>query len=60
MENQIPRESLLFIVIALVGYGVKVIETQVIIGIVCLVLGAGLLVLRAYLKKLGWDIAGRK
>jgi len=59
MENLVPKESLLFITIALVGYGVKVIETNFIYGLIALVLGAGCLIGRAILKKQGFDISGR-
>ena len=59
MDNVLPKESLLFIVMALVGYGMKVIDTNTLIGIGCMIVGAGLIVLRAYLKKKGWEIAGK-
>lgn len=60
MENLVPKESLLFITIALVGYGVKIIETNFIYGLIAFILGAGCLIGRAYLKKQGFDIAGKK
>ena len=60
MENTIPKESLLFIVVVLSGYGVKVIDTNIVNGIIALVVAAGLLILRAYLKKQGWEISGKR
>lgn len=61
MDNQIPKESLLFVAVLLGGYAASALNAgNVLYGIGAAILTAGVIVLRAYLKKLGWDIAGKK
>lgn len=53
------KELLLGISIFLAGYGVKIIDSNTLLGIGLLLVAAGLFILRAYLKKKGWELAGR-
>ena len=60
MKDLLPKESLLYISVALTGYGINALGTEFWQGLLALVLGAGCLVGRAYLKKQGFDLAGKK
>ena len=60
MDNIIGKETLLFIIIALSGYGVNHLNDNPLYGFGALGLSAVLLIVRAYLKKQGWDLAGKK
>ncbi len=59
MNNILGKETLLFIVITLSGYGVGVIDTDPLRGVGALLLSAILLIVRAYLKKKGYEISGK-
>ena len=50
-DSLLLGDTLLFIATALIAFGVKVIETQFLYGIISLIVAAGIWVARAYLKK---------
>ena len=57
MNNLLPKETLLFIIITITGYGASVLTTDLGKGLLCLGIGAILIVARAYLKKQGFPVA---
>ena len=57
MDNIIGKGLLMTVATALVGAGVVLITTQFWFGLLALVIGAGVYVLREYLKKKGYPVS---
>jgi len=57
LTSAIPKETLLFIIITITGYGASVLGIDLGKGLICLGIGAILIIVRAYLKKQGYPVS---
>ena len=60
MDNILSKGLLLTAAVALVGYGVSDIQTNFWYGVSAIVLGVVIFIIREWLKKQGYEIAGKK
>jgi len=51
MDNLIFRDTLLYVAVALIGYGAAILQTDFSKGLIALLVGAGIFVVRVVLKK---------
>ena len=59
MNNEITKTSLLIVSTIFTGVGAATLQTDIIKGSVMLLIAVGVLVLRGYLKKKGYNIEKR-
>ena len=55
-KSLLPKEALLYVAMVVIGFGASNLGTNIVNASIALVAGIGIIILRAYLKKQGWDI----
>lgn len=56
MTSELTKTSLLIIATIFTGFGASILKTDIVNGIILLLIAVGVLVLRGYLKQKGIDI----
>ena len=55
-KTLLPKEALLYVAMVVIGFGASNLGTNIVNASVALLVGVGIILLRAYLKKQGWEI----